>query len=406
MKSVLVICPFEQIYPPLVGGAQRFFHIIHQLARFFRVTVVINQDKASFIKSADKFPAMKNVTVHSTQGYHYRDAFTLFPRKVELALRYRWLKKNLFATADGNYLKYYPVVKKVLAKEKFDIILLENIATLNAVPLLRKLGKGAKIIYNAHNVDSHLANVGMHKWGGKKEEYEQILQAEKSFCKKVDAVIACSEKDKKELADLNEGKLLIGVVPNGVDIPGQMAGNGESSTVKDILFCGALWTLPNSEGLHWFAAEIWPHILASFPGLKLLVVGSGQLPERYSELKKISSFNFIGAVPDVAPWYAKASLVVVPLLSGSGTRLKVLEAMGMGMPIVSTAKGAEGINYHNEKDILIKDNPVEFAGAVVALLQNADKRKTLGQNARSLAGENYDWNVIGENMARFINDNL
>jgi len=408
MKKILLICPFKDIFPPVVGGAQRYFHTIHQLARFFDLSIIIFQDESSFSKAATEYPAIAKVKVYNTNDYpQKKDVFSLLPVKFENAFRYRWIKKNLFATADGNFLKYYPPLKIILQQQKFDVIILENMSTLNAIPIIKKYGNNAKVIYNAHNVDTHLASVGIKHWGTEKKYLKEIEQTERSFGKKLDAVFTCSEKDKEDLVRMNDGNLLAGVIPNGVAIPSMMYDH----SVRDdkpfyIIFCGALWTEPNSEGLDWFCKEIWPLIRNEFPDLKLLVVGSGELPQKFAGLRNIDSLEFTGRVDDVKPWYNKSAVSVVPLLNGSGTRLKVLEAMGLGVPVVSTKKGAEGIEYTNRKDILIADTAKEFANTLLQLLNDKEERISISKAARKLAEEKYDWNIIGELAAGFINNEV
>src|SRR6185312_9602250 len=189
------------------------------------------------------------------------------------------------------------------------------------------------------------------------------------------------------------------VVPNGVNIPIKKYNDGVNEQMpRFLIFCGSLWSIPNAEGLYWFCKEIWPFVLDEFPHVKLLVVGVGELPGKYAEAYNTPSFEFIGAVDDVKPWYNKASVSVVPLLTGSGTRLKILEAMGMGVPVVSTSIGAEGIDYKDGKEILIADEENDFANKIIGLLKDMNKREKVSTEARKLAVSQYDWKVIGDKM--------
>ena len=113
-------------------------------------------------------------------------------------------------------------------------------------------------------------------------------------------------------------------------------------------------------------------VLTSHPGLKLIVVGRGQPSAELSNLfKNDSSIDLIGEVEDVVPYYRKAQVAIVPLLHGSGTRLKILEAMSLGVPVISTSVGAEGIDYTNGKNILIADTEQEFNEAIDQLLEQS-----------------------------------
>ncbi|MDQ2719744.1 MAG: glycosyltransferase family 4 protein [Bacteroidota bacterium] len=404
MEKVLAIVPYYSIYPPMNGGMQRCFNILHQLAKHFELTAIIHQDKNEFLQSLNEFPAITSAKIFSTRDFNSKDVFSILPSKFEKALRYRWYKKQIFGSADGNVILYYPILKNLLKTQKFDVVILENLATLNAISLIRKYDKSVKIIYDAHNVDTNLAKAALEKSEIKLIRAEQIYKAEATLYQQVNAIFTCSPDDKKGFLGLNKGKLKIEVVPNGVNIPEKFYNAAvQKDKAEYILFCGSLWSLPNAEGLHWFCKKIWPLVLNEFPDLKLLVVGNGELPEKYSDGYDTPSIEFTGAVADVKSFYNKASISVVPLLTGSGTRLKILEAMGLGVPVISTTIGAEGITYSDGSDILIADNENHFAEKIIYLLKDKQKRLTISRNAKKLVEENYEWNVIGERLKNFIN---
>lgn len=217
--------------------------------------------------------------------------------------------------------------------------------------------------------------------------------------------MACSERDANELIEMNKGNLAVEVVPNGVAIPARSYNQGvDTEAVPEyIMFCGSLGSIPNAEGLGWFCDEIWPSVLKIFPDLKLLVVGSGELPEKYNHIKQAAGISFTGTVDDVKFWYNKAAISIVPLLTGSGTRLKILEAMGLGVPVISTSLGAEGINYTDGKDILIADSAEVFASKLIQLLKSKNDRMNLQLQAIALVKAKYDWDLIGKKMSEYLN---
>lgn len=377
------------------GGMQRCFNILHQLANHFEVTAIIHQDKEGFLKSGEEYPAMRNIKVYSTQDADKpKHVFNLFPEKVENAIRYRWIKKSFSETTDSKLLEYYPLLKKVLKSQSFDAVVLENLSTINASDIIRKYGGNTKIVYDAHNVDSNLAARTVNHSG--------ILKLEKNLYSKVDAVFACSENDRIDFLEMNQKKLPVAVIPNGVNVGSLYTDAVLQDEHEYIIFCGALWTTPNREGLLWFYNQIWIRVQKEFPHLKLLVVGSGQAPESFQPLLIDASLVFAGAVDDVKPWYNKAAVAIVPLLTGSGTRLKILEAMSYGLPIVSTSKGAEGIEYRNGVDIIIADKESDFANQLINLLKNKDQRKEIQHAGRKLVEDKYDWNIIGKNLEDFL----
>lgn len=407
MKSILIVVPYDNIYPPMNGGMQRCFNILNQLSRHFEVTAIIHQDKKDFLKSLSEFPAIPEAKIYSVKDFGTKDVFSFLPSKFEKAFRYRWHKKQIFGSADGNFLLYYPVLKHLLKTQKFDVVILENLATLNAIPFIRKYDKSVRIIYDAHNVDTNLAKAALSKNEMKPIRGKEIYKAESTLHQTLNAIFTCSPDDKQGFLEMNKGKLIVEVVPNGVNIPVQKYDDSVNEQLpRFLIFCGSLWSVPNAEGLHWFCKKIWPMVLNEFPDLKLLVVGIGELPEKYSDTYNTLSIEFTGAVDDVKPWYNKAVISVVPLLTGSGTRLKILEAMGMGVPVVSTTIGAEGINYTNGKEIVIADKECDFANRIIDLLKDKNQRQNLASEAFKLVSSEYDWNVIGDKMTIFLNKEL
>jgi polysaccharide biosynthesis protein PslH len=395
LKSILIIIPYDNIYPPMNGGMQRCFHIIHQLAKHFELTAIIHQDKNSFLKCTKEYPAIENVKIYSTKDEPAaKDLFSLLPPKAQTALRYRWIKKQLKNPADSMFMEYYPVLIKLIQQNKYDTIILENLNTINAVSVIRKYDKDVKIIYDAHNIDSNLCTNAAYK--------RDVQKAESTLYKTVNAIFTCSENDRCGFLEMNNNKLAVGVIANGVNVGNLFDEGVKQDEPVYILFCGALWTSPNSDGLFWFYERVWPKVKKKLPHLKLLIVGSGQLPAKYSSFMEDPSLVFTGTVDDVRPWYNKAAVAIVPILSGSGTRLKILEAMSYGLPVVSTSKGAEGIDYTNNEQIIIAYQEKNFAECLITLLQNKNRRIGIQRSARKLIEKKYDWDVIGNSLSLFL----
>lgn len=398
--SVLMILPFEDIYPPVNGGMLRCFHLLHQLAKDFEVTALMHQGRASFEKCFIDFPALKNCNVLSTADYIHQEKFIgFFPAKFRPGIIHRIYKRSFRGPADGHFIRYYPLLEGLLKKGKIDFVVMENLSCLNAVPVIRRLSPKTRIILNAHNIDSDLAYNAFQKNILSKKDWQHILKTESSLYKRVDAVLTCSSMDLEKLQGLNKGKLTGVVIPNGVAM--EKTAKRQASQ-PEILFCGSMDYGPNREGIVWFLEKCWPMILERNNQIILNVIGNGDPGELKKIFESTRNIAFHGKVPLTRPWYERSSLVIVPLLSGSGTRLKVVEAMGMGVPVVSTAKGAEGIEYTDEKNILIADKPEDFSNAVVNLINDPHWNSQMGQNGFQLAKENYDWDIIGKKLNKWM----
>jgi glycosyltransferase involved in cell wall biosynthesis len=217
----------------------------------------------------------------------------------------------------------------------------------------------------------------------------------------VHAFFACSDDDRDILESLNGGTIKGFTVPNGVDTAARPFDvRPDKVRSRQVLFCGSLYYGPNREGLLWFHKEIWPLVVGRQPGARLVVVGWGARRELFPALCADPTVDFVGQVDDSIPYYYRAGVVVVPLLEGSGTRLKILDSMSLGNPVVSTSIGAQGIGATDGRDLLLADESGQFAEAVCSLLSDADVFERMRRSARTLVEETYDWRIVGRAMAR------
>jgi glycosyltransferase involved in cell wall biosynthesis len=217
-----------------------------------------------------------------------------------------------------------------------------------------------------------------------------MRREELEACRRQDAVFVTSLRD-KEILDHDVPDIPKYVVPNGVD----MSYFTPSQTTPEpytLVFTGMMAYVPNYDGMLYFLDEILPRIHRRMPGVRLYIVGNRPPPDL---LKRASDRVVVtGYVDDVRPFIHKASVYVVPLRMGSGTRLKILEAMAMKTPIVTTSIGCEGIDVQDGVSVRIEDEPEGFADAVVDLLGNAALRETLIRNGYELVSSRYDWPII------------
>jgi glycosyltransferase involved in cell wall biosynthesis len=213
---------------------------------------------------------------------------------------------------------------------------------------------------------------------------------ESLFCEAAHAVVATSDIDASRLAKMAPDAT-VHVIPNSVDCedfaPVRAATGGTT-----LFFSGTLSYAPNVDGLNWFVAEVLPRLRGHF-GKDLppiVVAGADPSPELAQRLA-FAGIELHANPPSMLPLLAGAAVVFVPLHSGSGTRLKILEAMAAGRAVVSTGKGAEGLTLSPGFDILIADDPDRFTSAIVKLFENTKLRTELGGRASQTIENRYDW---------------
>jgi glycosyltransferase involved in cell wall biosynthesis len=255
-----------------------------------------------------------------------------------------------------------------------------------------------------HNVESEIwrrhANNGSS--GVKKLmyrlEFSKMLRYERAAVAEFDHVIAVSEHD-KQLMSAWAGPRRITVVPTGVDTEQFCPGQPVPSQKPLVTFVGAMDWEPNVDAVKYFCAEIWPQVLEKVPQAKFRIVGRN--PDGRVTALAGSSVEVTGRVPSVVEHLREAAVVVVPLRVGGGTRLKIYEAMAVGKAVVSTSVGAEGLDVHHERDIVLSDTATNFAESVTALLQNPDYRERVGRTAAELAAK-YGWPTIGARFGEIL----
>ncbi len=400
MAKILTIIPYE-FYPPRYGGALRCFYLLKEMAKCHEVILLTVQPMGDFINTeAITFPAnVRIISMHDEKGY--RSVFNIFPNRVANAINSRIIQHSLFKKGNLLLLKSYPLLKRFLTSDKIDLVNYETLECFSLLrPYVRKHSPSTRHLYDAHNVDSELwlQQAKMLQLPHLMQYAEGALFAEKLLYKTADICFCCSDIDKNKLLALNNGKGKFCTIPNGVNIKDRpFDENPDKHSIQTILFCGTLDYAPNIEGVLWFYKEVFPLVKRKFPQLKFTVIGKMDSPGPYADLIADPSVNFVGFVPDVVPYYLNNSVFVVPLFSGSGTRLKILEAMSMGNPIVSTGIGAEGLGVVQNEHIKLADDQVAFANAVVELLSCQKVFNTLREAANAWVKKQYDWETIGAN---------
>ena len=220
----------------------------------------------------------------------------------------------------------------------------------------------------------------------------RLRSYEVRVCRQFQAVVTVSEHDRRILAYHSRRDHIV-AVPNGVDAQYFRPLSKIPSNQAEILFAGSLFWWPNVDAVQHFCTAIFPLIRQDCADTRLSIVGQGA-PPSIEWLGALPGVTMVGRVEDLRPYYARAAICVVPLRSGSGTRLRILEAMAMAKPVVSTTIGSEGLAAKDGVHLLTADTPEDFARQVVALLRNPSLRRTLGRSARALVEDQYQWSNI------------
>lgn len=286
---------------------------------------------------------------------------------------------------------------ELLERERFDVIVCDFLVAAGVIPWDADCPK----VLFTHNVEAliwkrHYEVARNPLWKALSwREWKAMEEAEREYLKKADHVLAVSDADRDSFASFIAPEKLT-VIPTGVDID-YFQPPGTAEEPDSLVFTGSMDWLPNEDGIRYFVEEILPLIQKEIPSAGLRVVG--RRPSRkLQELSAASSggVQLTGWVDDIRPHLAKGAVCIVPLRIGSGTRLKIFEAMAMGKAVVSTTIGAEGLPARDGSELLLADSPADFAAATIRLLRDETSRHKIGKAARLLVESKYGWRTVAD----------
>lgn len=315
---------------------------------------------------------------------------------------------NLFSSDSYFVSRFYfkDFENKLIEKLKsntFDIIQLEGLFVATYINVIKKHSK-AKIVLRAHNIEyliweRHLKNEksAFKKWYLGLQT-KRLKNFELKVLNDLDAIVTITDFDKTVFE--KEGfKKPIYTCITGVDVNDYKKKKSEIKKPKTIFHFASMDWMPNVEAAEWFLSNCWKSILKQVPDAKFVMAGRNMPPH----LKKLNEANVLVVedVPDSRTFYNEHDIMLVPLASGSGLRIKLIEGMAYGKAIVSTSVGAEGINYTNGKNLIIADLPKDFIKAVVDLLKDETKRNELEKGAQAFAEQEFDNGKVVSGLVNF-----
>jgi glycosyltransferase involved in cell wall biosynthesis len=284
-------------------------------------------------------------------------------------------------------------VEELIEKELVDVCVSDFLFAAANVPMSGRV----PVVLFEHNVEyliwKRLSGIERTPWKRAlfELEWRKLRLKEREACKQASLTIAVSDEDRRRLVQLAPGAR-VGAIPTGVDTSYfQPAARPEIPA--RVVFSGSMDWHPNEDAVIYFGETILPKIRANIPETSFAVVGRNPSQNLCAAAERLGMI-VTGTVDDVRPYLNEASVYVVPLRAGSGTRMKIFEALGMAKPVVSTTVGAEGLALTPGTEFIAADEPQEFAEAVVSLLRDAERRKALGQAGRSLVVERYSWEQV------------
>jgi polysaccharide biosynthesis protein PslH len=383
-------------FPLDTGASIRVYHLLAALARRHDVYLISFLSHEQARRGGSAFLSTLAAWGVNTQLVD-RDPFWRDPLKARLG----YLSSQPRDVLAG-YSPLFAAHVRTAAKEGYDAVICSGTEVLGYAPS----APGPRLLEEHNFMTGWMEEQYRGRGKGRSAVFRWItwqkcLRYERRLYPMFDAVTMVSERDRHAVArSIPEVASRTVVVPNGVDISRNRPGLS-APQLDTLVFNGALTYYANADAMRFFCASILPAIQAQRPGVQLRITGMNHGVD-LTEIRGIEGVTLTGFLDDVRPVVAGSWACVVPLREGGGTRLKILEAMALGTPVIATSKGAEGLDVTPERDILIADDPAEFARQTLRLLGNPDLRSQLAAAGRALVEAKYGWDQISERFCGLV----
>jgi glycosyltransferase involved in cell wall biosynthesis len=372
-------------YPPIHGSKLRIYHLLTGLAQKHEITLL------SFFEESD-VPVNTKALETICREVHVVPWKPFNPGSLRARLGFSSLTPR--SVIDTFSVDMKQCIAQILSAEDYDMVVASQIYMavygqyFHRLPAIFEEVESGWLYEHFAQAQSPWRRLRHGLTWAKHSRFLAALVKNFKLCTVV------SDREYQILSRAVNGYQSIEVVPNCVELKNYLDIQ-ESPQPDRLIFTGSISFMPNYEAMVWFLGEVYPHVQAQVPEVKLTITGD---PAR-RHLPPAKNVTQTGFVNDVRPLIARAWGSLVPIHSGGGTRLKILEAMALGTPVVATSKGAEGLDVQPGQHLLIGDTPESYAREVVRLLKEPELRQYLVNNAAQLIREKYDWAVV---MPRFL----
>jgi len=394
--DILQIC-HKPPYPPSDGGTIAMNNITQGLLESGHHVKVLALE-------TQKHPVKKDLIPAS-----YLEATCLETVFIDTSVKIPSALKSLLTHQSYQVKRFYSrsfAVKltETLKRNHYDIVHLESVFTTPYIPVIRQNSQ-AKIVLRTHNIE-HLIWQRMarneqnpaKKWAIRAFS-NQMKRYESSLGNMIDAFAAISTPDYQFFKDLFVS-VPGTVIPFGVNVDDYEPEEDYMPSDKPELFhIGSMDWMPNIEGVEWFLDEVWPSVLAEFPEVTFTIAGR-KIPERITH-RADRNVIVAGEVPSANEFILSKDIMVVPILAGSGIRVKIIEGMALGKVVITTSIGAEGLDVENGKNILIANTPEEFVAAIEKCVKTPDVCAIIGENARNFVSLYHNNELITNKLIDF-----
>ena len=395
--KILQICN-KPPFPPQDGGAIGMHNVTQGLIDSGHQVKVLSVNTPKHFVNINNLPDTYRDDTHIEYGFidtdlRIKDAF------INLVFSKRSYNISRFKSSS-----FENLLIKVLLKQEFDIVQIESVFLNHYIDIIRKFSK-AKIVLRAPNVEhmiwERMANeeVNIFKKFYLKVLSNRLKREEVASLNRFDAIYTVTKNDLELFRKL--GCIVpMEFIPTGIDVTKNLDYKSNEIEYPSLFHIGALDWMPNQEGLIWFLRNVWNDLNKKYPDIRFYIAGRGDAA--WFNSKDYPNVKLLGEIEDAASFIKSKAIMVVPLFSGSGMRVKIIEGMTLGKAIVSTSIGVEGIIHNHNSDILIANNPNDFTQALSLLIDDKMKYEGVCISAQRTIELNYSNKVLTDKLITFL----
>ncbi len=389
MSSRILFVAFEVPYPLDRGGRFKTFHFLRALASKNKVTLLaLVRSEQQMQDLAEQFSFCEDVV-----GV----AIDLSLRRKLWRLTLSLPRRKPFIISLYDLPQMHHEIQRLLSQRKYDMFYYDHLHMAQ----YRPARVDALHVLDQHNIESVLLQriYGNMRFRPEKAvawlEWLKMKHYEPRICQEMDCVLTTTKVDASVLCEWGLTPQRVRAIPIGVDTDYFQANTNISKSCKNLTAIGTLGWPPNAEGILWFYHDVLPQVKQVVPGVHFNIIGD-QAPQEIAALNQDPSVSVLGYVDDIRPYMADSAALLVALRTGSGMRVKILNGMAMGVPIISTSVGCEGIAALDGEHLLKADQPQDFARAAISLLEKPDLRQRLASQGREFVDKHYGWERVYE----------
>ncbi|MEO8697528.1 MAG: glycosyltransferase family 4 protein [Acidimicrobiales bacterium] len=400
--KILLVSPFLPS-PPRFGGQRRIDGLVRELANRHDVSVLAfnatdEWEHESLVETRTYCREVRTLS-------NYEPGNSKVKRRNQL--RSLLSRHSYEHSLVAGRLDFQQAFDEMLAAQEYDVVQIE-FAQMAAFRFSRRANDGPLFVLDEHNIEYDIlrrtskAAAGFTRTGYNAFNWRKLAREERAAWRRFDGVALTSARDEQLLHE-DIPSCRTAVIPNGVDVR-EFAQSSGAVDADSLVFFGAINYFPNADGVMFFADEVFPTVRRRRPNASFKVIGPGASAEVLA--RQHGGVEIVGMVDDVNPFIERAAVIVVPLRIGGGTRLKIVEALSKGKPVVSTRLGAEGLDVVDGEHLLLADEPQEFADQIERVLADPALARRLGTAGRTLMEDRYSWGTITRQLEHFYQELL